>query len=84
MPRTKIDPNGMIDRLRYSPGDGHTYAWPGAGDWIIVYRHETINHVLWLRDTGDRINAAGIERTANAMSTLVDDWRWQRQGTTRP
>lgn len=80
MPRSKIDPNGMIDRFRYSPGDQHTYAWPGAGDWIVVYRHVHRDHALWLQDTGDRINAASIERTAGAMSILVDEWRQSRVG----
>jgi hypothetical protein len=66
----------MIDRFRYSPGDGRVYRWPVKGpEEIHVYRIETADGEYREVPTGDTLDAAGCPRTSTAMATLVDQWR---------
>jgi hypothetical protein len=70
-----VQTSTMIDRFRYSPGDGYVYRWPVKGpDEIHVYRIETGRGYREVA-TGDTLDAAGCPRTSTAMAMLVDQWR---------
>lgn len=82
VPRPTVQPAGMIDRFRFSPGDGHVYVWPiTEGDEVIHVRRITSTDPWITADTGDRIDVSGVARTAESMRAAVVLWK-ARQGVT--
>jgi hypothetical protein len=77
MARSKIDPNAMIDRFTYSPGDGHRYRWQAGREVIVVERIITHANGVDLQPTGDTIPIPAA-RTLTAMAARVDQWRSSR------
>lgn len=85
MARRQQQPDAMIDRFWYSPGDGHVYVWTPGETAITVHRIKgrrvSLAHpgTVDLEPTGDRIPVPATV-TATAMANAVDAWRDHPQG----
>lgn len=79
MPASKTPAaTAMVDRFRYSPGDGHVYVWPD-GQGTEIHVHRITSRDPWeTRDTGDRIDITGVAQTAESMRAAVVLWKARR------
>jgi hypothetical protein len=83
MARSSTTTQPMIDRFRYSPGDGHVYVWTAGRSVITVNKivagglTDKIQNRIVTEPTGDTIPAP-VSITATAMAQAVNDWRSTR------
>ncbi len=79
--QSTTEPVRMIDRFRYTPGDGRVYVWHAGAQVVTVYRIVTRNagNGLDLQATGDTIDVSDVDTaTATVLANRVDQWRGSR------